>query len=158
LVSLQDDDMSAGGIKSRSHNMYRFLCAGLAVITAVPLFAAAPVAGRWYTDGRDSIIEIGPCGAAVCGRVIKIIKVSPGTPAVPLDGHNPDPKLRHRPIQGLTILSGFTDTGPEWTGTIYDPRAGKSYNSKMKRLADGTLQVKGCWGPFCRTVIFTPVK
>jgi uncharacterized protein (DUF2147 family) len=128
-----------------------------AALFAVPAQAATSVNGRWYTDKKDSIIEIGQCGATVCGKVAKIIAPTPdGKPAV--DSNNPNPAMRKRPILGLTLLSDFKASGEEWVGKIYDPRAGKTYSSKMKKLANGTLQVKGCVGPFCRSVYFTPVR
>jgi uncharacterized protein (DUF2147 family) len=119
--------------------------------------AAVPVSGRWFTDNKDSIIEIGQCGAVVCGKIVKIIAPPPnGKPAV--DSNNPNPALRTRPILGMTLLSGFKDDGKAWRGEIYDPRAGKTYKSFLARLPNGTLQVKGCVGPFCRTLIFTPAR
>jgi uncharacterized protein (DUF2147 family) len=137
--------------------MRRFFVAVSLLSLAMPAFAAAPINGRWFTDGKDSIIEIGPCGALVCGKVIKVLKNMPnGKP--PVDANNPDPKLRGRPVQGITILNGFKPNGAVWSGTIYDPRAGKSYKSTLALLTSGNLQVKGCWGPFCRTVIFSPAK
>jgi uncharacterized protein (DUF2147 family) len=111
--------------------------------------AAVPVSGRWFTDKKDSIIEIGQCGATVCGKIVKIIApTKDGKPAV--DSNNP--------ILGMTLLSGFKDDGSSWRGQIYDPRAGKTYKSFLARLPNGTLQVKGCVGPFCRTIIFTPAR
>ncbi len=128
-----------------------------ALIIPVQAEAATSVNGRWFTDNKDSIIEIGQCGAVVCGKVAKIIAPTPdGKPAV--DSNNPNPAMRKRPILGMTLLSDFKAESGEWVGKIYDPRAGKTYKSKMKRLANGTLQVKGCVGPFCRSVYFTPVK
>jgi uncharacterized protein (DUF2147 family) len=126
-------------------------CAAL----AAPTFAAVPVAGRYYTDGKDSIVLIGPCGPVVCGKIAKIIKGPPGGGRA-LDSNNPDPKLRSRPIEGLVILSDFKDAGGEWEGKIYDPRAGKTYRSTMVKQPDGSLKVKGCVGPFCKAVKFTP--
>jgi uncharacterized protein (DUF2147 family) len=118
--------------------------------------AAASIAGKWYTDGKDSIVEIAPCGATMCGRIAKILKPRGDGPAI--DSNNPDPALRTRPILGLAILTDLKDSGKEWAGSIYDPRAGKVYRSTVALLTTGTLRVKGCWGPFCRTVMFTPVK
>lgn len=127
------------------------------MLFALPAHAATSVNGRWFTDNKDSIIEIGQCGAVVCGKVAKIIAATPGGgPAV--DSNNPNPALRKRPIQGMTLLSDFKAESGEWIGKIYDPRAGKTYKSKMKKLANGTLQVKGCVGPFCRSVYFTPAR
>jgi uncharacterized protein (DUF2147 family) len=74
----------------------------------------------------------------------------------PVDANNPDPALRNRPIEGIILLSGFKESGDEWEGQIYDPRAGKTYRSTLKKQPDGTLRVKGCLGPFCRAVKFTP--
>ncbi len=130
-----------------------------AIIAAValPAHAAAPIQGRWFTDKKDSIVEIAPCGAKLCGKVARILAPTPnGKPA--LDSNNPDPALRGQPILGLTLFSGFTDAGAHWAGKVYDPRAGKVYKSKLTRLANGNLQVQGCVGPFCRAVIFTPAK
>jgi uncharacterized protein (DUF2147 family) len=127
-------------------------------LLAVPASAAAPVSGRWFTAEKDSIVEIAPCGPALCGKIVRILKPTPdGKPAI--DRNNPNPALRSRPILGLTLLSGFRDGGDQWDGgTIYDPRAGKSYKAKLKRLANGNLQVTGCVSVFCRSVIFTPVS
>lgn len=123
--------------------------------TTMPALAAVPVSGRWYTEEKDSIVHIGQCGAVICGKVAKVLKTPPGGgPAV--DSNNPDPALRSRPIQGIVILSDFKDSGGEWEGKIYDPRAGKTYRSTMARQSDGTLKVKGCVGPFCKAVTFTP--
>ncbi|OYW82850.1 MAG: hypothetical protein B7Z22_13475 [Hyphomonas sp. 32-62-5] len=33
----------------------------------------------------------------------------------------------------------------------------KTYDSRLKRLGDGTLEVKGCIGPVCQTQIWKPV-
>ncbi len=136
--------------------MRAFLLFGLLLVGSVS-HAAIPVSGRWFTDNKDSIIEIGPCGPTVCGRIVRIIApTKDGKPAV--DSNNPNPALRTRPILGLTLLSGFKDDGSSWRGEIYDPRAGKTYKSFLARLPNGTLQVKGCVGPFCRTIIFTPAR
>lgn len=135
--------------------MRKALIALALTATAAPSLAAVPVAGRYYTDGKDSIVQIGPCGPVVCGKVAKVLKGPPGGGRA-VDSNNPDPKLRSRPIEGIIILSEFKDAGGEWEGKIYDPRAGKTYRSTMAKQSDGTLKVKGCVGPFCKAVTFTP--
>lgn len=127
----------------------------LLVATSVPSLAAVPVNGRYYTDGKDSIVQIGPCGPVVCGKIAKVLKGPPGGGRA-VDANNPDPKLRSRPIEGIIILSDFKDSGGEWEGKIYDPRAGKTYRSTMAKQSDGSLKVKGCVGPFCKAVTFKP--
>ena len=128
----------------------------LSLISAAPAQAAASVTGLWVTTEKDSIVEIGPCGAALCGRIARILKPNPNGP--PRDINNPDPSLRNRPIQGLPILTGFRDAGTNWEGTAYDPRAGKSYRSYLTLMRDGTLEVKGCLGLFCRSKSWTPAR
>jgi uncharacterized protein (DUF2147 family) len=133
----------------------KFLGAALftIVLTATPALAATSVQGRWLTPAKDSVIEIAPCGAKLCGRVTKILRPDPKGPAT--DAKNPNPALRSRPILGLAILSDFTDAGSQWSGTIYDPRNGKSYRSNVARNADGTLKVQGCIAFFCQTQTWT---
>jgi uncharacterized protein (DUF2147 family) len=127
-----------------------------ALFAAGPAVAAPSVQGRWLTPAKDSVIEIAPCGPRLCGRVSKILRPDPkGTGT---DGKNPNPALRSRPILGLAILSDFIDAGNLWTGTIYDPRNGKSYRSNLARNADGTLKVQGCIAFFCQTQTWTAAK
>jgi len=128
----------------------------LSLAVAAPANAAASVSGLWLTTEKDSIVEIGPCGDALCGRITRILSPTPQGP--PKDTNNPNPALRSRPIQGLAILTGFKDAGKVWQGTIYDPRAGKTYKSFLTLLANGTLQVKGCIGPFCRAMPWTRAR
>ncbi len=132
------------------------LLASIAATTATPILAATPIAGRWITEEKTAIVTVGPCGAAICGRLTTLLKQPPSGP--PVDSNNPDPKLRQRPLEGLVILSGFTDKGDDWRGRIYDPRSGKTYKSILKRDADGTLKVQGCIAFFCRTQRWSPVR
>lgn len=119
--------------------------------------AAAPISGKWLTQERDSIIEIGQCGGTVCGKVSRVLKMMPDGRA-PLDLNNPNPALRSRPVQGIFIFSNFTDGGSHWNGWLYDPKSGKSYKSKLARNPDGTLKVQGCIGPFCKTFTWSAVR
>ena len=122
--------------------------AALLTVAAAP----APIAGRWITSDRAAVVEVGPCGAAICGRIARVLVVDPSKPT--RDVNNPDPALRGRAIQGMVFLTGFTAAGDRWNGRIYDPRNGRTYRSIVTR--DGaTLRVKGCLGPFCRTQVWT---
>ena len=132
---------------------YLFLAA---LIAASPAAAATPVTGRWLTEDGAAIVTVAPCGAATCGRITRVLKGPPSGPAV--DRNNPDARLRSRPIEGLTILSGFTDQGSDWRGRIYDPKSGKTYKSIVKREADGTLKVQGCIAFLCRTQRWTAAR
>lgn len=129
----------------------------LMLLSSLPAHAAAPISGHWLTNGGESIVEIAPCGSALCGHVAKVLKGNSANPRM-VDLHNPDLKARNRSIVGLTILSGLTDGGSVWNGRVYDPKSGKSYRSELSREANGTLLVKGCIGPFCRKLVWTAAR
>jgi uncharacterized protein (DUF2147 family) len=111
---------------------------------------AASITGRWITKDRDAVVEITPCGANVCGRIAKFL-VAPPKGVDQRDVNNSDPKLRTRKIMGMMILQNLKEAGKEWKGTIYDPRSGKSYRSVVFLTKNGTLTVKGCFGPICQS-------
>ena len=68
------------------------------------------------------------------------------------DSHNPDPALRARSLIGVQVLSGFTQEGDAWHGTLYYPFGGKTYRAYISRNPDNSLKVRGCWYFICRTV------
>jgi len=125
-----------------------------ALSLAVPALAATPIAGRYVTEDGSGVIEIGRCGATVCGKLVRILKSEPNAPKT--DVNNSDAALRSRPILGIPILSGFTDAGKDWRGRIYDPRNGKTYKSIVSRNGDGTLKVQGCIAFLCQTQLWKP--
>jgi len=125
-----------------------------ALSLAVPALAASPIAGRYVTEDGSGVIEIGRCGATVCGKLVRILKSEPNAPKT--DVNNSDAALRSRPILGMPILSGFTDAGKDWRGRIYDPRNGKTYKSIVSRNGDGTLKVQGCIAFLCQTQLWKP--
>jgi len=113
--------------------------------TATPTSAA----GRWLTESNQAIVEIAPCGAALCGAIQKVLKVDPKAPKT--DINNPDPRLRQRPTASLRILTGFIPDGSRWKGKVYDPRSGRTYQSFLEVRSDGTLALTGCVWKLCQT-------
>lgn len=121
------------------------LAAALSLV-ALPALADDPVEGEWLTQGGSGKVKITPC-AAQAGRLCGTISWlrDPAT-ARASDTNNPDAKLKSRPLMGLPMLWGFKQVAPgKWTGgRIYDPGAGKTYDSKISLNANGTLKVEGC--------------
>lgn len=131
------------------------LCATATLLTAAPAMAAAPISGKWVTAEKDSIIEIAPCGKNMCGKIVKMMVPVEGPP---FDRNNPDKTLRNRPLLGLPILLGLTDSGKQWEGKIYDPKEGRTYKSKAFLNANGTLTVKGCISFFCKSFVWNAAR
>ncbi|WP_066726707.1 DUF2147 domain-containing protein [Sphingomonas pituitosa] len=137
------------------HKTYTATVAALAsLLISTAALAAAPITGTWMTEGGKALVRIEPCGDAMCGRIVKVLRREPGKPTT--DIANPDPAKRNNPIEGTFILTGFKDAGALWKGKIYNPDSGKTYAAKLTRNADGTLKVEGCVAFLCRGPIWTP--
>ena len=111
------------------------------------------ILGSWMTDTRSAIVDISFCEAeSPCGE---ITWVDPNGGSL-VDRNNPDESLNGRPLVGIMMLWGFKAKGDKWkSGKIYNPKDGKTYKSKVSLNDDGTLKVKGCVGPICKTQIWT---
>ncbi len=128
---------------------------GLACLPA-SAFAASPIEGSWYTQGKRAIVTIQPCGANMCGKITRFIEQPKD--GVTTDVNNPDPVQRKRKLLGLPILTGFTADGSKWRGRIYDPESGKTYRSVVTRGKNNALSVEGCIAMFCQKQTWTAVK
>lgn len=124
--------------------------AAMSLAFAIPA-AAAPTSpvGRWLTEGSQALVEITPCGPALCGAIRKVLTVDPK--AAKTDINNPDPRLRNRPTSSLQILTRFVPDGSRWKGQVYDPRSGRTYKSFLQVRPDGTLALTGCVWKLCQT-------
>ena len=130
------------------------LAAGLA-LAAGPAFAADPVEGEWLIQDQSGKVRIAPCPARpdlMCGTTSWV-----KDPAKIQDVKNPDPALRTRPLLGQPVIRDFKQAAPgRWTGgRIYDPKSGKTYDSKMSVNANGSLKVEGCVLFVCQAQTWT---
>ena len=124
-------------------------------MAATPALAAdINIAGLWYTENKDAKIEVADCGDGTpCGRLVWTKNGNP------LDGNNPDPALRDKPLIGAKMFWGFEQKGAKWKGgKIYDARSGKTYKSKLKLNEDGSLDVRGCVAFICDGETWTRVE
>lgn len=115
--------------------------AAASIGTAPAQARAKPIVGKWLTENGDALIEIAPCGKALCGKVLKVLKPKPG----------------ERSTQGMAILTELADTGSLWKGKILDPRSGKVYTAKVAVNPNGTLKVEGCVAFLCKGPVWQPV-
>jgi uncharacterized protein (DUF2147 family) len=128
--------------------MKKLLLFLLLFVNSLLIFAqnADDITGIWWNDVKTSKIKIEKKDGKYIGTIVYLIpeKYVNGAPAK--DDKNPDAKLRNRSILQLQILSGlvFNATDKEWTnGTIYDPKAGKTYDCYVWLEGKDTLQLKG---------------
>lgn len=117
---------------------------GIAAALAAPAAAAAErIKGFWRTGDGRSVIEITDCTNGLCGRIALLPPDAGAT-----DRNNPDEARRSRPLCKLVMLHSFTQTSDtEWQdGTIYDPKAGKTYDANMTLTGADTLALRGYVG------------
>jgi uncharacterized protein (DUF2147 family) len=138
----------------------------LVIATLLPLAGSSTtspdaIVGTWLTDDGASKVTIaatrGADGGSVYSGKVAWLK-EPTRDGKPLyDVNNSDAALRGRPIMGLEIVSGFKPAASGgWAGgTVYSPRAGKSFPAELSLLADGRLQIKLKAGIVSKTLYWT---
>lgn len=112
------------------------LIAALIASVSAPALAAGPE-GLWLVKDQTGRIRIEKCNNVMWGSVAWQKEPSK-------DGNNPNPALKDRPIVGIAILIGMSQTEANlWEGNIYNPRNGSIYKSKMSMQGE-MLDIKGC--------------
>ncbi len=123
------------------HITQRVAAAAAVVLLGAGIAAAAdPLEGMWRTaaddNGNSGLIKVAPCGAKLCGTLVK----SFGPDGKPMQSANIG-----RQIISETVAKG----GGQYTGKVYSPDRGKTYNSKLK-LSGDSVAVSGCVLGICR--------
>ena len=95
--------------------------------------------GSWLVEDRDGIIRVEPCGAALCGRIIGILKFE-------ADGAPPR-DIQGRSQCGLVIMTRMKEIRPGlWDGLITNPEDGRTWDAQMRLDQAGNLRLRGYLG------------
>lgn len=100
-------------------------------LTASPALAD-PLEGNWQTevdDGSYAIIEIAPCGEALCGIIARTFNAEGEYP-----GENIGKKL---------VIDMVPQGDGEYRGSVWRPSNNKIYVGKM-RLKGDSVRLRGC--------------
>ncbi|MDX8351273.1 DUF2147 domain-containing protein [Cognatiyoonia sp. IB215182] len=101
---------------------------------------ADPLEGRWQTarddNGNSGIIQVAPCGNALCGRLVQSFDASGNTISTEHDGR-------------MIISEMLPQGGGAYRGKIYAPDRDRTYNSRLQ-LSGNSLAVSGCVFGICR--------
>lgn len=134
----------------------------LLILFPMCALARSPL-GVWATKNDRAHVRITRCGTSLCGAIVWLKRpLRNGRPKI--DRHNPNPRLRARPLVGLRILTGFKAAArsrDRWVdGSIYDPGSGKTYHSTIRLEPGGMLGVRGYigWSVFGRTETWTRAR
>lgn len=111
-----------------------------AIMSAGMAFAADPLEGFWRTaaddNGNSGLVHVQPCGAKLCGTLVKAYDAS---------GKEIASENVGRQIISETVAKG----NGNYAGRVYSPDRGKTYKSKLK-LSGPALKVSGCVLGICR--------
>jgi len=135
-------------------------CAALLAIALVGAstlasFAVDPI-GTWRTE-EDATIRVSNCGGGLCATIASLKEPNdPQTGKPKTDINNVDAGKRNRPIVGVQIFTGLRPEGAnKWTGQIYNPEDGKTYDANVVLENANTLKVQGCVLFICKTKTWT---
>ena len=118
----------------------------LLALTAAQPAAHAPIEGYWKNPIGSAIIAIGPCGDALCGKVVW---------ASARGQREASTSTSH--VVGTVVLTGLKPTGQRWTGTLFIPDDNVHVAARLELLGSRELKLTGCAlaGLLCRSQIWT---
>lgn len=120
--------------------MKKIMMTAVAAIVFAGAAFADPLEGLWQTaaddNGNFGHIQVAPCGAALCGTLVKSFDAGGNEIASDFTGRN---------IISETVARG----GGEYRGKVYAPDRDKTYNSRLQ-LSGSSLSVSGCVLGICR--------
>lgn len=115
----------------------------LTIVGAAGLAGAAfadPLEGNWRTtaddNGNSGIVQVAPCGAALCGTLVQSFNSSGA-------------QIQSPNIGRQIIFDTTPNGGGAYRGQVYSPDRGKTYNSRLQ-LNGNSLSVSGCVLGICR--------
>lgn len=120
--------------------MTRIAAAAIALAMVAGGATAEPLLGQWRTapddNGNSGLIEVAPCGAALCGTLIRAF--------------GPDGAEVVSDTVGRQIITETVAVGEgSYRGRVWSPDRDQTYNSRLT-LAGDVLSVQGCVLGICR--------
>jgi len=112
--------------------------------TIAPLPAPPGVPEGIWLLPLNAAVQVFDCQGQLCGRIAWMARPRSPDGRLVLDGKNPDPALRQRPLCGQTILWGLQPAKVDhWTdGWLYNPHDGTTYRIKGQFQGPDTLVVR----------------
>ena len=115
------------------------LLAFLALSTTIAVGGPVSPEGRWLTEDGGGVVDIAPCGEALCGRII-------GLSDWPTNGDvkrdvNGTPQCHMVLLDKLKLQ----DDG-RWHGTVRNPEDGRVYSAEVWLGPDGAMRLRGYVG------------
>jgi uncharacterized protein (DUF2147 family) len=135
-----------------------------APLLAIALVGASTIAshavdptGTWLTDEGKATVRVSDCGGALCATIVSLREPNdPQTGRPKTDIYNVDASKRNRPIVGVQVLISLRPQGAnKWSGQVYNPEDGKTYDGNVVLENANILKVQGCVLFLCETKTWT---
>jgi uncharacterized protein (DUF2147 family) len=128
-----------------------------ALLSVADAQTPADPTGIWLTQAGDAKVRVSRCRGGICGVVVWLRSpIDPATGRSAVDDKNRNPSLARRPMIGLPLFHGMSQSGPnKWSGTIYNADDGNTYASNVSVTGPGALRVEGCVGVLCSGEVWT---
>ena len=122
--------------------------------------AHADPTGTWLTADGQAHVRVADCGGTWCGTIVWLREPNDPATGRPLtDQANADVAKRTRLIIGMPVVFDMRPgtAANKWSGQLYDPRNGKTYNGSMLLETPARLKIDGCVLVLCESEIWTRV-
>jgi uncharacterized protein (DUF2147 family) len=132
------------------------LAIALLSVSTLAGFAIDPT-GTWLTEEGKATVHVTDCGDALCATIVSLREPNdPQTGRPKTDRYNIDASKRNRPIVGVQILMALRPQGAnKWSGQVYNPEDGKTYDATVVLENANILKVQGCVLFICQTHAWT---
>jgi uncharacterized protein (DUF2147 family) len=108
-------------------------------------WVANDISGVWINADKDAHIKLYSSYGKYYGQVVWMKQpIDSATGKPQLDKFNGDPKLRTRPVMNMIVLKDlvFDAKDQQWEGgTIYNPKAGNTFDLFCKMIDKNTLEM-----------------
>lgn len=105
------------------------------LLALAALAADAPIEGRWKNPSGRVVVQIMPCGPALCGSVVSAAE---SAKADARRGGTAN-------LVGTQLMSGFKPAGPgKWRGRMFVPDINHRSNAELRLIGANQLKVTGC--------------
>jgi uncharacterized protein (DUF2147 family) len=115
----------------------------LAAVIPAPAFAHEAIEGIWKNRPNTLVVRIAPCGAALCGTVVKATE----------DAKESVRKAGSQELVGTRVLTGMRkSSGGSYSGQVFNPNLNVHASGTVTLENPDVLVVKACVlaGLICR--------
>ena len=112
----------------------------ISLLTGRAMADPAGIEGFWITESGNVLVEVAPCGEALCGTIVEVLSnasMSEIGKEMPADA----------PGVGTMILIDLVASGEgQWSGEIFNRENGKTYSCKVGLASARQMTVRGYVG------------